>query len=227
MSTVHITIHSLCLVGTSRTTQPSLGSTTTPMTTTVICPLIEGMHLFTLIVIIIIDKYIVGMDNPQYINDAIFNGAPPSTSPSQLNPGSPGVDFIQPNASVIIPFASGVTPILATVSVPTTNTNVVQIIVVLTAPDGTVIFTGTSPSGTPTVSGFPVEPLPEGTTVTIIFVTKDGRPAENVTVSVYACYTPSTATTVVTSGTVPPSVSGTTPSLTISSTSGGTTQSTG
>ncbi|CAF3464714.1 unnamed protein product, partial [Rotaria sp. Silwood2] len=44
-----------------------------------------------------------------------------------------------------------------------------------------------------------------------------------VTLSVIACYAPATATTIVTSGTVPPSVSGSTPTLTISSTSTGVT----
>ncbi|CAF5125650.1 unnamed protein product, partial [Rotaria sp. Silwood1] len=45
-----------------------------------------------------------------------------------------------------------------------------------------------------------------------------------VTLSIIACYTPSTATTIVTSSTVPPSVSGSTPILTISSTTTGVTQ---
>ncbi|CAF4467752.1 unnamed protein product, partial [Rotaria sp. Silwood2] len=47
------------------------------------------------------------------------------------------------------------------------------------------------------------------------------------TLSVIACYTPATATTIVTSSTVPPSVSGSTPTLTISSSSTGVTQGTG
>ncbi|CAF3983612.1 unnamed protein product, partial [Rotaria sp. Silwood1] len=58
------------------------------------------------------------------------------------------------------------------------------------------------------------------------FGTKNGQPPENVTLSIIACYTPSTATTIVTSSKVPPSVSGSTPALTISSTSTGVTQGT-
>ncbi|CAF4501490.1 unnamed protein product, partial [Rotaria sp. Silwood2] len=52
----------------------------------------------------------------------------------------------------------------------------------------------------------------------------NGQPPENVTLSVIACYAPATATTIVTSGTVPPSVSGSTPTLTFSSTSAGLTE---
>ncbi|CAF1534125.1 unnamed protein product, partial [Adineta ricciae] len=44
------------------------------------------------------------------------------------------------------------------------------------------------------------------------------------TVSIIACYTPSEATTVVTSGTVPPTISGSTPSITISTVITGTTR---
>ncbi|CAF4757728.1 unnamed protein product, partial [Rotaria sp. Silwood2] len=64
------------------------------------------------------------MNNPQYINNPIIIGAPPTTSPSDINPGSDGVDFIEVNPSVFIPFAPGTTPIIVTVSVPNKNTNV-------------------------------------------------------------------------------------------------------
>ncbi|CAF4667158.1 unnamed protein product, partial [Rotaria sp. Silwood2] len=63
-----------------------------------------------------------GMNNPQYINNPIIIGAPPTTSPSDINPGSDGVDFIEVNPSVFIPFAPGTTPIIVTVSVPNKNT---------------------------------------------------------------------------------------------------------
>src|SRR5690606_17782429 len=95
------------------------------------------------------------------------------------------------------------------------------------SPNGTVIVKETSPSDTNTVTKFPVEPLPENSTIIITFKTDDNNPPENVTISVIACYTPSTATTIVTSGTVPPSVTGSVPTLTISSTITGMTQSTG
>ena len=54
--------------------------------------------------------------------------------------------------------------------------------------------------------------------MTIIFHTSDDKPPENVTVSVIACYTPSTATSIVTSGTTPPTVTGTGSTIAISST---------
>ena len=157
------------------------------------------------------------MTSPQYINNVTFVGAPSGTSPTDLNPGSPGVDFNDVNASVTIPFTPDTTPIVTQVSVPNTNTNVDQITVVITAPNGTQIINVVSPPGTNSVTQFPVTPLPEGSTVTITFHTNDGNPPENVTISVIACYTPATSTTTITTtGTVPPSITGSTPTLTVS-----------
>ena len=196
--------------GTTTVETPGTGSTTPytgtaatgtgSYTTTVICPLTEGMN------------------NPQYIDTVTIIGAVDGTEPSDLNPGQPGVDFTSSNASITISFPSDVTPIIVNVSVPNTNTNVVEIIVIITAPDGTVLFNQTSPSDTNTVTGFPVEPLPEGSTLTVIPVTADGSAPENVTLSVLACYTPSTAITTVTTGTAPPTTSVTSPTVIISST---------
>jgi hypothetical protein len=160
---------------------------------------------------------ILGMASSQYINNATIIGAPSGALPSDLNPGSPGLDFIQPNASVTIPFTPGTTPIVVQVSVPNTNTNVNQITVNITASNGTVIVNAVSPLGTNSVTQFPLVPLPENSTITITFQTNDTNPPQNVTISVIACYTPSTATTITTTGTVPPSVTGSTPTLTISS----------
>ena len=112
----------------------------------------------------------------------------------------PGVTFTQPNASVIIRFAPGITPIIVEVSVPNTNTNVKQITVIITAPNGTIIGQPVSSSGTNNVTQLPLTPLPENSTLTITFETNDNHPPANVTISVIACYTPSTATTIVTSG---------------------------
>jgi len=167
------------------------------------------------------------MSNSQFINNATINGAQPSTSSTQLNPGSSGVDFLQNNGSITIPFVPGVTPIVTEVSVPNTDTNVNQIRVVITASNGTNIVDQVSPQGTDKITQFPLEPLPENCTITITFETNNGKPAENVTISVIACYTPSTATTIVTSGTVPPTVTGSTSTLTISSTTSGATLGTG
>jgi hypothetical protein len=157
------------------------------------------------------------MDNSQYINNVT----------SQINPGSSGVNFTQLNSSVIIPFPPQISPIVTEVSIPNTNTNVIQITVVITTPNGTVIVKQTSSSDTNTVDEFPLQPLPENSTLTITFQTDNGQPPQNVTISVIACYTPSTATTIVTSGSVPPAITGSTPTLTISSTTSGATQGTG
>ena len=166
------------------------------------------------------------MTSPQYINNVTLIGAPSDTLPSDISPDSTGVTFTQTNSAVIIPFPPGITPIVTEVSVPNTDTNVNQITVVITSSNGTVIVNRTSPSGTNTVTTFPVQPLPENSTVTITFQTNNGQPAQNVTISVIACYTPSTATAIVTTGITPPSVTGST-TLTISSTTSGATQSTG
>ena len=170
---------------------------------------------------------VLGMTSPQYINNVTLIGAPSGTSPSDINPDSTGVTFTQPNSAVIIPFPPGITPIVTEVSVPNTDTNVNEITVVITSSTGTVIVNRTSLSGTNTVTNFPLQPLPENSTVTITFQTNNGQPPQNVTISVIACYTPSTATTVVTTGTTPPSVTGSTSTLTISSITSGATQGTG
>jgi len=181
-------------------TTTATGSSAAGYTTTVICPSVEGMN------------------NPQYINNVTIIGAVDEAEPSDLNPGQPGVDFTSTDASITISFPSDITPILVSVSVPNTNTNVVEIIVVITAPNGTVLFNQTSPSGTNSVTGFPVEPLPEGSTLTVTPITSDGSAPQNVTLSVIACYTPSTATTIVTTGTIPPTVTGSTEIVISSST---------
>ena len=160
----------------------------------------------------------VGMTNQQYITDVKLTGAYPATKPSDLTPGSPGVTFKEPNPTVSIPFPPGITPIVVGISVPSTDTNVKEIRVVITASDGTVIVDQVSPAGTNKVTDLPKAPLPENSIVTITFVTNNNQPPENVTISAIACYTPSAATTIVTSGTTPPSVSGSTTTLIISST---------
>ncbi len=167
------------------------------------------------------------MDKPQYINNATFIGAPSNTTTSQLNPTSTGVDFTSTNASIIISFAPGITPIVVEVSIPNTYTNVNQTRVIITAPNGTVLFDGTSPPGTNKVNPLPLDILPENSTITITFQTNDGRASENVTLSVIACYTPSTATTMVTTGTVPPSITASSSTITISSTTSAVTSGTG
>ena len=157
------------------------------------------------------------MTNPQYITDVQLIGAPSGTKPSDLNPGSPGVTFDEPNPSITIPFPPGITPIVVDISVPNDNTNVKEIRVVITTPDGKVIVNEVSPPGTNRVTDLPKVPLPENSKVTITFVTDDNKPPANVTISVIACYTPSTAVTVVTSGSTPPSVTESTTTLIISS----------
>ncbi|CAF4980667.1 unnamed protein product, partial [Rotaria socialis] len=69
--------------------------------------------------------------------------------------------------------------------------------------------------------------LKEGSTITITFVTTGNQPPQKVTLSVIACFAPSTATTIVSSSTAPITVSGPTPTLTISSTSSGTSRTQG
>jgi hypothetical protein len=168
------------------------------------------------------------MNESQYINNVTLIGAPSSASPSQLTPGSSGVKFMALYASIRIPLLPGINLIVAQVSVASTITNVNQTRVIVTAPNGTNITDEVSPAGTNTVTQFPTEPLPENSTITITFQTNDGYPPQNVTISVIACIEPSSGTTtILTSGTVPPSVTGSSSTLIISSTTSGATSVTG
>ncbi|CAF4577266.1 unnamed protein product, partial [Rotaria socialis] len=179
-------------------------TTSQPFTTTMVCPLTEGMT------------------SPQYLDSPQLTDAKTGTVPSDLKPGSPGVTFTTPDAKVVIPLAPGIAPIVTEVSVPNPLTNVVEITVTFTPATSDTPVRLTSPTGTNTVDNFPITPLKEGSTITITFVTTNNQPPENVTLSVIACFVPSTATTIVSSSTAPITVSGPTPTLTISSTSTGT-----
>ncbi|CAF4312497.1 unnamed protein product, partial [Adineta steineri] len=97
-------------------------------------------------------------------------------------------------------FPQDITPILVSISIPNLNTNVLYITVVIKDSTGKILFTGMSREGTNKVDNFQQTPYPPGITVTITFKTRDGKPAEHVTISIIACYTPSTATMVATSG---------------------------
>ncbi|CAF3503828.1 unnamed protein product, partial [Rotaria socialis] len=162
------------------------------------------------------------MTSPQYLDSPQLTDAKTGTVPSDLKPGSPGVTFTTPDAKVVIPLAPGIAPIVTEVSVPNPLTNVVEITVTFTPATSDTPVRLTSPTGTNTVDNFPITPLKEGSTITITFVTTNNQPPENVTLSVIACFVPSTATTIVSSSTAPITVSGPTPTLTISSTSTGT-----
>lgn len=164
------------------------------------------------------------MDNPQRLSSPILDGASPTSSPSDINPDGTGVDFIVKNPVITIPLAPGASPILVEIALPKENTNVKEIRVIVTGPEGSPIFDATSPPGTNKIDEFPATPIPENSVIVIIPLSSNGQPPENVTVSVLACYTPSTGTTVVTSGSVPPSVTGTTPLFTVSSTSSSVTE---
>ncbi|CAF3556554.1 unnamed protein product [Adineta steineri] len=162
--------------------QSSVGLTNTPLTTTAICTLTEGMG------------------NPQYIHTPTFTDLSPSCSSDQVFPGSDGVNFTTTYGSVIMQFPQDITPILVSISIPNLNTNVLYITVVIKDSTGKILFTGMSREGTNKVDNFQQTPYPPGITVTITFKTRDGKPAEHVTISIIACYTPSTATMVATSG---------------------------
>jgi hypothetical protein len=150
------------------------------------------------------------MDNPQQLSNITFNSLAPSSKPEDVLPNGPGVDFTTTNESITATVASGVTPILYSVSGPIYDTNVNTITVTVTSSTGQVILTKTSPPNTNTITDFEPTPLPEGSVITVTLTTKDGAPAENVTLSIIACYTPSTAPTIVTTGTPSSAPSGTT-----------------
>lgn len=140
------------------------------------------------------------MTNPLAIKNPVFTDAVGSPKPEDLLPTGPGVSFTTTTGSIKVTFAPDKAPILGSVTGPTKNTNVDTITVTITRPDGSLVVPPiTSTSGNKVVD-LPVTPLPAGSSVTLTFTTKDGLPAQNVTVSVIACITPSTAATVVSTG---------------------------
>ncbi|CAF4345027.1 unnamed protein product, partial [Rotaria magnacalcarata] len=165
---------------------PSASSTATafttslPITTALLCPLKEGMT------------------NPQYLDSPQITGAQLGTSPSSLNPGSPGVNFKEPAGMVLIPIAAGISPILTKISIPNQQTNVIQITVTVITSTGDTPVNLVSSQPINTVDSFPITPIPAGSLIMITFVTAGNQPPENVTLSVIGCYEPSTATTIVT-----------------------------
>ena len=167
------------------------------------------------------------MTQTQYISNATFTGAPPNTQVTQLNPTGAGVNFTAPNGSVVIRFAPGISPYVDQVFVASPLTNVISIRVILTSPDGEELVNQLSPSGTNKVTGLSTIQLPENSTVTIIFYTANNEPPQNVTVSIIACFEPSTATTIVTSGSTAPTVTSSPTTLTFSSVTSGTSQTLG
>lgn len=138
-----------------------------------------------------VDVSDLGMNNPQYIQNPIINDKSLSTPSSYINPGFPGVDFTTTNGSVVIPLAPNASPIIVEVSIPNANTNVDEITVIVKGPDGEALFTGVSPSDTNSVA-FPNTPFPEGSEIIVTFSTNDNQSPVNVTLSIFACYIPTT-----------------------------------
>ena len=140
------------------------------------------------------------MNDPLAIKNPVFTDAVGSPKPADLLPTGPGVSFTTPTGTIKVTFAPDKTPIIGSVTGPTKNSNVVSITVTITRPDGSLVVPAiTSTSGNKVVD-FPVTPLPPGSSLTVTPTTKDGSPAQNVTLSVIACLTPSTAATVVATG---------------------------
>lgn len=140
------------------------------------------------------------MTDPLAIKNPVFTDAVGSPKPEDLLPTGPGVSFTTPTGSIKVTFADDKTPILGSVTGPTKNTNVVSITVTITRPDGSLVVPPITSKDGNKVVDLPVTPLPAGSSVTVTPTTKDGQPAVNVTLSVIACITPSTAATVVSTG---------------------------
>lgn len=140
------------------------------------------------------------MNDPLAIKNPVFTNAVGSPKPEDLLPTGPGVSFTSTKGSIKVTFAPDKTPIIGSVTGPTKNSNVDSIIVKIFGPDGSLVVPAiTSTSGNKVVD-FPVTPLPPGSTIQVEFTTKDGQRPENVTLSVIACITPSTAATVTAPG---------------------------
>ena len=119
----------------------------------------------------------------------VFVNAVGNPSVIDLHPHTPGVDFGSTNASISFIIAPGAIAIIIEVKVPHRNTNVNQITVTTIAPDDTVTFGPSTSRSHNSVTGFPINPLPTGSTVIIALSTSNGQPPQNVTLEVTACYT--------------------------------------
>ena len=135
------------------------------------------------------------------ISNPTYTGQIGKPTDQDLAPKGLGVDFAKLNGSIQAKFAHGVTPIITQVTVPPINTNVIRILVTITSPAGNILFGPQNSTSGTSVTNFPVTPYPEDSILTVTFGTNDNQPPENVTLSVIACYTPSTAATVVSTGT--------------------------
>jgi hypothetical protein len=142
------------------------------------------------------------MTDSQYINKPILTGQVGNPKPGDLATNGTGVNFTSvTDSSITITFPPGKTPILFSVTVPPINTNVDRITVTIKLPNGTTIVRPISSTSGNTVANFPLTPLPEGSIIIVTVTTSDGQAPVNVTLSVIACFTSSTAATVVSTGT--------------------------
>ena len=148
----------------------------------------------------------------------VFVNAVPGFAVVNLHPNRSGVDFQSKQAAISFFIPPDVTAIITRITVPTGSTNVNQIIVTITAPDGTVIFGPSTSTSSNTVTGFPTGPLPTGSTIIVALSNSDGQAPQKVTLEMIACYTASTtaapsteAPTTETPTTAPPSGASTTP----------------
>lgn len=135
------------------------------------------------------------MGQPQYVLNPVFNGLYEPITPN-INPGGKGVTFLSNGGSIEIEFNPLITPIVEYVSIANkTITNVNQLSVIIIALNGSVISTLDSPVGVTVITGFPIIPLPAGSTLYFTFQTSNQMPPQNVTLSIIACFHPELTTT--------------------------------
>jgi hypothetical protein len=136
-----------------------------------------------------------GMRYSKYIPKPEYNGSHTPSKPNIHSEGE-GVTFTSKTSLISIEIAPSITPIIEYISVPNKAiTNVNRLIVTIVGSDGSNLGTLKSELNSTIVSGFPITPLPENTTLLITFNTKDGTFPRNVTISVLACYHPSVSPT--------------------------------
>lgn len=153
-----------------------------------------------------------GMGNPAYFYTPEFNGVS-NPHPANVFPGGVGVTFTSTTNMISIEVKPSNHPIIEYVSIADpTITNVNKITVSILRPDGSNLLTVSSLPGSLNVTGFPNTPLQPGSTIILTFETADGRPAQNVTISILGCFHPEKVTKSTTSTTsAPKSRSTTTP----------------
>jgi hypothetical protein len=135
---------------------------------------------------------ILGMKQPQTLEKVSVTGAGKKPTVANLQTGSDGINFVTKNEKIEIKLPEDRPTRLTSIEVPPGKTNVNQVTVTITTPDGKIVFSGTSPKGSTVVLIPGDQEFPAGSTVTITLKTNNNQPAQSVTLNMTGCFESST-----------------------------------